>query len=443
VRLLRKPHPLAMSLTWLLVVFLVLFPKGGIKAGELPLTWGYAILALSVPPLLLVRLLAVPLRLSRSVLLALAMLAPMQVLFVYAIVFCGVEDASFAVSTFVALFALPWIFLLVYAPLLRWVDGERLSRYLRWSILLAALWGILLFFLHPLTGHFLEVPYLTVNAADYGEIEATKHIARGLFLKLISTYNNGNVYGVATLILLPMYRRLEPVRWRRATVMIALLLTLSRTVWIGLVLLEIFPLLSLAVRQVGTFPVLRLRGAMRRVALVVVTVALIFGAVLFNSASGGVIAFLFDPTAGGRIGEITAVVSNRITLLPSQPVSAFLEILYSSAAQGYGWAGLAAFVLIMVSPLLLLPANRSALRSPLRRAALEGLVVYMIVAASDGALNYIPVMAFYWFAYMIYLCGWPQVLAQRVSQERSRRTNENSAASPDFALPLPAEPAGG
>jgi hypothetical protein len=393
--------------TWFLVVFLVLFPKGGIKVGPLPITWGYLFLAFSLLPLAVVRLLVFPLRWPKRLLLALALLMPMQLLFVYAAVFYGIADPSFAFSTFVGLFALPWIFLLVYPPFLSFIDGKRLSLYLRWSMLLAAIWGIFLFFFHPLTGHFIEIPYLTVNAADYGEIEATKHIARGLFMKLISTYNNGNVYGVATLILLPLYRELEEVRWRRIVLLIALLLTLSRTVWIGLIVLEILPLIALLARQVETFPIVQLRAAGRRIAIAGVTIVLVFGALLFNSLGSGALKFLFDPEAGGRLGEITAVSSNRITLLPSQPVSAFLEILYSSAVQGYGWMGLAAFVLLLVSPVLLLVVRPEALHSRMRRAAFQGLVLYIVLAGMDGALNYIPVMAFYWFAYMVYLFGWP------------------------------------
>ncbi|HEY5381869.1 MAG TPA: hypothetical protein VIJ65_06410 [Acidobacteriaceae bacterium] len=407
MRVLHKPHPLAMFSTWFLVVFLVLFPKGGIKIGPLPVTWGYLFLAFSLLPLAIVRLLAFPLRWPKRVLFALALLMPIQLLFLYAAVFYGVADPSFAFSTVVGLFVLPWIFLLVYPAFLSLIDGDRLSLYLRWSMLLAALWGIFLYFLHPLTGHFVEIPYLTVNAGDYGDIEATKHIARGLFMKLISTYNNGNVYGVATLILLPLYRELEHVRWRRIALLIALLLTLSRTVWVGLVLLEIFPLIALLTWQVWTFPILHLRTAVRRIEVATVTIVLVFGALLFNSLGSGALRFLFDPTAGGRINEIKVVISSRITLLPSQPVSGFLEILYSSAAQGYGWMGLVALVLLLVSPILLLVVQPEALHSRIRRAALQGLILYIVLAGMDGALNYIPVMAFYWFAYMVYLFGWP------------------------------------
>jgi hypothetical protein len=404
---------------WFLVVFLVLFPKGGLKLGPVPITWGYLYLAGSILPLSIVRLLAFPLRWPKRVLLALAMLAPMQLLFVYAGVFYGVWDAPFAFGTFIALFVLPWTFLLVYAPFLRLIDGDRLSRYLRWSMLLAAMWGIFLFFLHPLTGHFIEIPFLTVNSADVGGLETSKHIARGMFLKLISTYNNGNLYGVATLILLPLYRELEPVRWRRAIMIVALLLTLSRTVWAGLVLLEAFPVMVALARQTSTFPVLYLRSAARRLAVLGLTLALVFFTLVFTALAPNALAFLFDPTAGGRTGELSAINSAGMTLLPNTALRGFQEILYGSAAKDFGWTGLFAFTLLMVSPVILLGVMPDALRSPRRRAALQGLVLYIVLAASDGGLDYIPVMAFYWFVYMVYLFGWPapQAISVRVKPD--------------------------
>jgi len=62
---------------------------------------------------------------------------------------------------------------------------------------------------------------------------------------------------------------------------------------------------------------------------------------------------------------------------------------------------------MMFSPLLLLLVDSSALKSPYRRAALKGLMLYSFMACIDGGFNYIPTMAFYWFVYMIYIFGWP------------------------------------
>jgi hypothetical protein len=403
MRILRKPHPVTMFIVWFLTVFLVLFPKGGMKFGILPLTWGYLCFALTTPPLLVVRMVALPLRLPVRLWAAIAALLPIQLVCVFAVAFYGIFDPPYAVSTITSLFFLPWIFLLVYPPFLRFVDGERFARYFRFCIVAAALWGIFLFFWHPLTGSFVEIPYLTVNIDDYGNLEYTKHINRGLFFKLISTYNNGNLYGVATLILLPLYELLEKARWRRIAIKLALLLTLSRTVWAGLVVAEMMPLGLLLFRQLGTFPRLHLGDASKRVFALIATVALIFAALLFNASK---LSFLFDPTLGGRASMVDLIF--HATILPSHPLSAFQEVLYPSAADRLGYVGLIAITLLMLSPVLLLFVDSSALQSPSRRAALKGLILYAFLATSDAAFNFLPTMAFYWFVYMIYLFGWPR-----------------------------------
>jgi hypothetical protein len=406
----KKPHPVAMFCAWFLVVFLVLFPKGGIKIGSVPLTWGYLFLGLSAPLLVLVRLLATPLLINRRVLAALAMLLPVQALLIYAVLTYGIADIPFFISTFTGLFVLPCVFLLVYPSFLAYIDGERLARYLCWCIFAAAVWGIFLFFWHTIMGYYIEIPYFTVNAEDYGQLESTKHIARGRFFKLISTYNNGNLYGVATLILFPLYSLLEKMRWRRIVVWLAILLTLSRTVWVGLILMAALPIIALAGRQIKSFPRLFLKTALRQIIAVGVTVVLISAALLFNSSS---LSFLLDPTLGGRSDTVT--FHSYSTLLPSAPLDGFTEILYASAIIVIGYAGMIAMILVFTSPLLLLIFDRTTPDSPSRRAALKGLVLYMFLAGSDAGFNYIPVMAFYWFVYMIYLFGWPSELPTTVA----------------------------
>ncbi len=389
-----------------LMVFLVLFPKGGLRLGSVPLTWGYLLLAAISGWALVVRIVALPLVFPRRIVIATFVLMPMQLLFLYAGKYYGVSNPPFAFSTFVGLFALPWIFLLVFAPFYPLLDGERLARWFCHCIFYAAAWGIFLFFLHPVAHRFIEIPYLTVNASDYGELESTKNIARGLFFKLISTYNNGNLYGVATLLLLPMYLRLEPSRLRRATVRGALLLTLSRTVWVGLVLNEVLSLALHLFRQVRTFPVLYLGAARRRFLAVLGTMVLIVGALFFTGIQSGLLLrFLFDPTVGNRAGEFQ--VATHSSWLQDQPLYGFADVLYASAAQYWGWSGFVSFTLIMLSPALYLLWNPAILRLPMQRAAIKGLLIYIVMAGSDGALDFIPVMAFYWFVYSVMLCGWP------------------------------------
>ena len=411
----RSPsHRFATFFCWFMAVFLVLFPKAGIKIGPYPITWGYAFIAITVVPLLIVRLLVLPLRFERSQIIAIAGLVPVQMICLYTAIFYGIENLGYAISTFFGLFALPWLFLLVYPPFFGFADGVKLVRYFRLCILIAALWGIFLFFWHPLTGHYIEIPYLTVNADDYGQIETTKHIDRGLFFKLISTYNNGNLYGVDTLIFLPLYELLEPVRWRRLAVKAALLLTLSRTVWVGIVFYELLPVFSLLMSNAKSFPRVWLGKIGKTLGAVAVVVMLVFVSLLFN---GSTLRFLFDPELGGRAGGVTIFV-NSATWMPMSALSGFQEVLYISAAQQWGYVGGAAFMVFMISPLWLLLFDRSALKSRVRTAALQGLIIYMLMATSDGVFPWIPTMVFYWFTYMIYIFGLPAAHRSRVIQKK-------------------------
>ncbi len=398
-----RRHPIAAVLAALLTLFLVLFPKGGVKFGDVPLTWGYVLLGLTLPVLAIVRLFAFPLRARWGAVAATASLIPFQLVFFYSVKQNGVDSFGQAISTFTSLFVLPLAFLLVYPVFLPLIDGIRFDRLFRFSIFSAAVFGIFLFFLYPLTGHLFEIPYLTVNAGDYGMIEGYKHINRGAYLKLISTYNNGNVYGVATLILLPLYNALEPRLWRRNTIKFALILSLSRTVWFGLVAEQLLSLVRLGADAALTFPRIALGPAVKRAAVILLTGGGVLIGLSFTSRN---LAFLFDSQLGGRTDTLRAATQN-VSWLPVIPVQLFGEVVYATALTSYGITGLLSVLLIFILPIFLLLRDRSCLRSPLRSAAFKGLLLYTILMFVDGAINFIPVMAFYWFTYMVFLHGWP------------------------------------
>ena len=406
-------------MAWLLVVFLVLFPKGGLKVGLVPLTWGYLIIAFTAPALLVYRLLYLPLRSNVAALAALASALPFQTLFLYSYRANGVGSLDFAVSVAVSFLVLPMIFLELYPQFSPLLDQESFRRVFCGSIFLAAAYGIFLFFFRPITGHLVEIPLLTVNLSDYGQIESTKHIARGSFLKLISTYNNGNLYGVCTLMLLPLYTTLEPRRWRHHLVRGALLLTLSRTVWVGLLAEQALAFGRPLLATVSVFPRLALRGTGRRLLAIGVLVCCILIAVFSSSYK---LSFLLDPTLGGRFSEITT--NNRAaTLLPSVPILGFAEVLFASAVTNYGYIGMLTLVLLFVFPFLLVAAKPAFLRDSTRKAAAKGLLLYLLVSFSDGATNLIPVMAFYWFTYSVLIYGLPGIVVsdpRRVPAKESR-----------------------
>ncbi len=397
-----RRHRLLHWVASLLVIFLVLFPKGGVKLGGAPLTWGYMILGATVLPALGYWLLFLPLRINVVSVAALASVVPFEIVFLYSYLANGYASVEYLLSLLVNFFALPFLFLLVYPAFFPGLNRERFVRLFCGCVFWAAAYGIFLFIWRPLTGHLIEIPMLTVNLADYGQIELTKHIARGAFLKLISTYNNGNVYGVATLILLPLYSLLETRRWRRMTVRLALLLTLSRTVWAGLVVEQLLSLARPGLELAMTFPRVDLRRAVKPIVFVAGTAVAILAALFASSYS---LTFLFDPTLGGRIGELNSF--QVATMLPNLPVNGFAEVLFASALAVYGYVGLWSLLLLFFFPMLLVVLRPGLLEDPARNAAAKGMILYVIVASSDGATNLIPVMAFYWFVYSVLLCGLP------------------------------------
>jgi hypothetical protein len=367
------------------VLFLLVFPKGGIKLAGVPITWGY----LGFAPVLLwfiARALAGrALPIARTRLAVLALLVPFQLVSWFALVAYGIESFGFAVSFLVTFFVVPPLLVLVFGAVLDRIEHDELLRWVRRGVLFIAAYGIFLFFFKLATGRFVEIPLLTVNLGDLGELEG-KHIDRGGIFKLISTYNNGNIYGISVLILLPLYCWIEP-RWtRRAVVKLSLLLTLSRTVWAGLVVFELL------------WRVLVERVSLRTAAVFTASLLVIAGGIwyaleLMGRAPAG---FLLDRNLGGRLSQLQGIEG--VALLPGQPFTDILEMVYVSVLDIFGLVGLVAFILAMTGPLLLYATGTLPhAATPYKRALALGLVLYLLVAMSDGALLFIPVMAIYWF----------------------------------------------
>jgi hypothetical protein len=378
------PNTLQKATIGLLVLFLVVFPKGGIKVGGVPLTWGYLALA----PLFLTFPLALWARrdwkVARKRLLVLAALLPFQLVSWLSLVTNGVGDVGFGISFVVTFFFIPLMFVLVLGVHLDRIELGFLFRLLRVALPLVAAYGIFLFVYKIATGNFVEIPYLTVNASDVGNLES-KHIDRGGIFKLISTYNNGNLYGVSLLLLLPLYTWIDRSAVRVAIVKTSLLLSLSRTVWIGLVLYEVLHRLYVK------------RPSLRRLAVLAVSLAVVLGGVLFAlDLLGRDVSFLWDRRLGGRQENWRYL--DETSILPSVRFDTILEMIYFSILHNFGVVGLVAFVLGMFFPVALhllrcVPFHATEYK----RSVAAGLMIYLVVAMSDGGLLYIPVMAFYWF----------------------------------------------
>lgn len=365
---------------FLIFSFLIIFPKGGIKIADIPITWGY-ILLFACTPFGLYSLM----KFNKQYIYILdkrksAMILCLPFVIYSIIILClsKIGSLGFLFSFLISLNIVPYLFLFVYNEIL---DKESFrasfERFLVIGIRIVTVFGLLLFLQNILTGKMLEIPYLTVNLDDFGKIDQ-KHNLRGELMKFTSTYNNGNLYGICMLIIMPLYLQLEKNKVFKTTLIVSLLLTLSRTVWIGLVIYTFFLILK------------NIKSAKGWIILICTTLSLvIFTPILLNLMGVGV-EFLFDKNLGGRSEQLE--IFDHLTLFGSGEFLNISEIVYVSILQQFGLVGILLFMIYILSPIIV---NRFY---GIKTTPIEwGLIIYLVICMSDGAILLIPTMVFYWF----------------------------------------------
>lgn len=374
---------IALILAKICVAFLVLIPKGGFKLGPAPITWGYLMLGVCAGLCLVAYGLGGRLSLSKRRIMALILTFPMGAMTVYGYMMYRSSDLPIFAGFLISSFILPLLlvfFLGAYFD--RNEDLPEVLDFLKTCIFLVACYGILLFVYFVITKRTFEIPFITTNGSDTRDI-ALKHNMRGDVMKLIATYNNGNIYGVSTLILFPLYRILEKRTWRVFVVRAALVLTLSRTVWLGLFLAEFFFMIFQSP--------LNLKRIFGFVAVIVLAVSGIAGTMSFL---GKDILWMLDSRLGGRQSQLEVLEDP--TLLPERAFSGTREMTYLTMMNQYGILGLTCFMILLSAPLLAL--FKKGRLNRVQTACLGGCVIYWCVAFLDGAYVLIPVMAFFWLA---------------------------------------------
>lgn len=365
--------------TAFLMFYMIALPKGGIKVAGVPLTIGYAF-----TPLLALLAMARGRGLSIPVDRLLALLPPVALALWSALVvhINGAESTGSLISYFVSVVYLPFFGLIAFSPLLLDDRRQLIERTFVWAIRFIVVYGIFLFVFKQTTGRWIEIPYLTVNIADVGQLD-DKLIRRGAFFKLISTYNNGNIFGVCVMLMAPLYCLLEERRILRAALYLALFLTLSRTAWIGMALLFTIRSLARGVRP-STILYLLISSAL---AVVILSFTV--------TAMGRDMSFLWDRNLGGRIAQLDVLSDMRI--IPYEVFTSLPEIAYLGAIKYFGIPGLFLFVAFLaVVPAILWLEGVPFLSLNPASACQQGLLIYMIIACSDAAFGFIPVMMVFW-----------------------------------------------
>jgi hypothetical protein len=362
----------------LAIIFNIALPKGGFDVVGIPITWGYIILFVIIFFTLLKGLLLTKIGTYRFQAYLLSL--PFTICFISYLFY--VEKFSlgggFLISCIISFVFFPMIFLLFFEEWIKKIikDFDFFHKILLRTILFISVFGIILFFYKIITGVAFEIPYLTVNIKDYGLLNSKHNNRGGGIFKLISTYSNGNIFGVCMLFLLPFTKN---HKWHKTFLKLAMILTLSRTVWAGLIIYEI-----ISYRK--HFVKMALTGSGVAIALVFVLVFVL----------GKDMSYLLDPTLGGRLnGSFFQKIHLFFYDLDFKGIA---EMTYKGILEQMGIVGFILFIIHFFSSLIVNQFYKlSQYQNEYQKQLKVGILTYLIVAFVDGAYVLIPVSLFLWF----------------------------------------------
>jgi hypothetical protein len=363
----------------------LVIPKAGFYLGSVPVNFGYLLLGLGSFTVLL-KILLGTYKLIRVELVALFFLIGNAAFQSITIIVRGsTVDLSMLFGHLTSVAFVPSLALLSSGFLLGRAPKVVVYRLMLWALGIVCFFGIINFLGLNVFKKMIGIPFLTFTGQEFDV--STKYIDRGGVIKLISTYNNGNILGVNLLIWsnLALYgvsqfrgeiKRLSLIPWLGILVRITLLLTLSRTVWIVMVFNEIF---------LRIFVFRRTTQILSVFFVLIVLLVLVFGAAgLFVRDP---LAFIFDANLGARRSQLEMPWS----FWPNQSFSGTVEIVYASMLTNFGALGLGFFFLTWAWPALIPPVNFEG------RLVQMGLFAYLLAMGADGAFIYVPTQATYWF----------------------------------------------
>ena len=359
----------------LLIITNIASPKAGIEVYGFPLTFGY-ILLVAVAPIGVIGLFRRPTLSPAAVGNFIAYLA-VGFIGVYKTILYGAAESSVVLN--LALFiALPAIMLIALSAHLEYLTEKQIGTVLRWSMRFVIVWGLMNFVMFILFKHIIEIRYITINAGELSSV-FNKNNRRGSLMKLISTYNNGNIFGACMIMLAPVYMYFEKSRVWVIAFLISVVLSLSRSTWFGLLMVGVFMVLSGQVR-------------LSRIWFWVAASASLALAIFMMATLGWSSNSLFDTDLGGRIEQWSD-----LTLSPfGENTFRIAEILYAGLLRSFGVIGFLIALVAFLYPIGY-ALGRAAQLSNLRRAAAAGCAGYLLVSFFDAAFIYPPTIVIYLF----------------------------------------------
>lgn len=360
------------------LVILFGFPKAGFYLRNIPLTIGYVLLAGIAIWELALKAIHGSIRSERNYAWLGASLAALAVVELFAFQVHGSKSLGVSVGIVVSTLLMPCIAILATSWMMRTLGIERFLQAMRWALIPVVVFGLLSFVAYNAGGKVLGVPFVTTTGADISHV-VDRHNLRGPVIKMFSTYHNGNILGINLLIWGPLaaYGSFKAAAAYRSIC----ILTLSRSVWVGLFALELIG----AVMDKSLARVTRSVGG---VAVLVVAVIIASATIGKDPAS-----FLLDRDLGGRVASL----QSDLEVISTQRIGWDSESMYAAAWLAFGPAGTALLAITWAIPILLGGQLGS------QRVARLSLLVYLLIATVEGAFTLVPTQAAYWIVAAIAL----------------------------------------
>ena len=367
-------------LFYLGVFLLILIPKGGFKISGVPVTWGYLYLGI----LFLIILKNIFINNQKHIIpikLLICYLASLFffIFFIFHLFIFGYEGKRGDLIAYLINFGfLPFLFLIILPPYFYQLPLNFITKLICKAVFITSLYGVILFIIKNTFKIDIEIPYFTINAGDIGAI-TDKYNQRGSLMKLISTYNNGNIFGVCILMFFPLFYFNTKEKYKIAIVIFALTLTLSRTVWLGMGFF-----FFIVYRK-------KILSLLKSLLLVLISIS-ILSFFFFSSKFqyGSLSGFVLDSHLGGRIVQIRKSLG--FSFFGTTPFRNVIEVVYLSIYRQLGFIGLIVYCIAFFTPIFIYLYTKYN-----NKEFIYGVIVYNFICLSDGASLYIPTLAFFNF----------------------------------------------
>lgn len=225
----------------LTIFFSIWFPKAGIKLSGIPLTISNVLFGLTFILWFFKKLKKVKLKVSSLGYLLIVTIA--YCIFKYIIAYLGGKGFVESIGYIIPLIIYPLIFFVVFDEVKNQNHVNQIMKVIIYGFWFICLYSLLQYVVGI---NKCTIPGLTVNLSDYRQHGEYWYMAKSNGtqvdeVKIVSTYQNGNLFGIGILLIYPLiynyYKKIKNKKLENISLILFILCTfliLSRACWLGI-----------------------------------------------------------------------------------------------------------------------------------------------------------------------------------------------------------------